>query len=283
MELHEHDRAERFLTAASPLLLRDEARHNLIFGVCAKLIESPAAYPAFHLWTVVDASGAIGGALMTAPFNLVVASPSSPVALPFLAEELHRRDVELPGVTGAIPEAEQFAAAWEQSTGVRGRLRMRQGIYSASSPRPPQGVAGRLRLARRQDRRFLLECFRAFEDESLPVDAARGATEENVDRRLASATSGVALWEDDKPVSIAGFGGQTPNGIRIGPIYTPPELRRRGYASGLVAHLTRHLLDRGNGYCFLYTDLANPTANRIYENVGYEFVCESVDFAFESS
>ena len=66
-------------------------------------------------------------------------------------------------------------------------------------------------------------------------------------------------------------------------MYTPPELRRRGYASALVARLTQHLLDGGRDFCFLYTDLANPTANRIYRNIGYEFVAESADYAFDEA
>jgi hypothetical protein len=63
-------------------------------------------------------------------------------------------------------------------------------------------------------------------------------------------------------------------------VYTPPRFRRRGYASALVAELSRRLLDDGRDYCFLYTDLANPTSNRIYMDVGYELVCESADYAF---
>jgi len=64
-------------------------------------------------------------------------------------------------------------------------------------------------------------------------------------------------------------------------VYTPPELRGRGYASALVARVTEHLLAGDREFCFLYTDLANPTSNRIYVNVGYELVCESADYAFD--
>lgn len=281
MELREHDHPDSFLAAASSLLLSDEARHNLIFGICTTLAETPDAYPTFHLWTVVDADDPIGGALMIPPFNLVVAKPRNWGALQFLADELHRRQLELPGVTGALPEADRFATAWTRLTGVRRRLRMQQGIYKASSPQPPERVAGEMRLATKEDRRLVVEWSLAFEDEALPEDAPRGRTEANIDRRLASTTGGIALWEDDEPVSLAGFGGRTPHGVRIGPVYTPPQLRRRGYASALVAHLTRYLLERGNDYCFLYTDLANPSSNRIYQDVGYEFVSESADYAFE--
>jgi uncharacterized protein len=280
MKLTDYERAEEFLAAASRLLLRDEARHNLIFGVCATLREAPATFPNFGLWTVEDESEILGAALMTEPFNLLVAKPHAEAALGVLAKELHRRGVRPPGVGGALPEAADFAAAWEEHGGASGRVRMRQGIYRAVEAVLPEGVRGRMRMAGHADRGFVLECFRAFEAESIPADAPRGETDAHVDNRLESSTGGVAIWEDEAPVSIAGFGGKTPHGMRIGPVYTLPELRRRGYASALVAQLTAELLGRGNDYCFLYTDLANPGANRIYQAVGYEYVCESVDIVF---
>ena len=87
-------------------------------------------------------------------------------------------------------------------------------------------------------------------------------------------------------VSIAGWGGATPNGIRIGPVYTPPELRRHGYATALTADLSQSLLDGrlfdgGRRFCFLYTDLANPTSNAIYERIGYVRAAESAEILFE--
>src|SRR5439155_3737276 len=107
---------------------------------------------------------------------------------------------------------------------------------------------------------------------------------ETVDARLRRGIGGFVLWEDnDEPVSLAGWGGPTPNGIRIGPVYTPPEYRRRGYASALTAAVSAEQLASGCRFCFLYTDLANPTSNRIYANIGYEPVCDSVDYAFDAA
>ena len=63
-------------------------------------------------------------------------------------------------------------------------------------------------------------------------------------------------------------------------MYTPPELRGRGYATALVAQLSSQLLAEGRRFCFLYTDLANPTSNAIYERIGYVRVCESAEIAF---
>jgi predicted GNAT family acetyltransferase len=81
---------------------------------------------------------------------------------------------------------------------------------------------------------------------------------------------------------MAGYTGPTPHGIRIGPVYTPPELRGRGYASALVAQMSQALLDAGRSFCFLFTNLANPTANHIYEEIGYQTVVDVDVYRFTS-
>ena len=280
MQLRDHGDPRAFLAAARPLLERDEARHNLAFGICATLVAAPETHPEFHLWTVADDS-VVAAALLTPPFNLWVAQPVRADALEFLARELAATEAEPPGVTAALPEADRFAEAWEQLRPRRRRLVRAQGIYKVESPRLPAGVPGRMRAATATDRELLVDWFDAFGREALGPDSARHAAAETVARRLAGRGAGIAIWEDGRPASCAGFGGETPNGIRIGPVYTPSELRGRGYASALTAELSRQLLAEGRRYCFLYTDLANPTANRIYVNIGYVRVCDSAEYVFE--
>ena len=102
-----------------------------------------------------------------------------------------------------------------------------------------------------------------------------------LDLRLSGdPEAGFWIWEDGEPVSLAGFSGPTPNGIRIGPVYTPEDRRRRGYATRLVAEMSAHQLAAGRRFCFLYTDLANPTSNAVYERIGYRRVCESDEIGF---
>jgi len=67
--------------------------------------------------------------------------------------------------------------------------------------------------------------------------------------------------------------------VRIGPVYTPPEQRRHGYASALVAQLSQGARSAGNR-CLLYTDLANPTSNAIYRAIGYRPVTEVLRYRF---
>ena len=283
MKLRGHDDVRSFLTAATPLLARDEARHNLVFGICSTLVETPDAYPTRFLWTV-EANGEVAwAAVMTPPFNLVVAQPTEPQVLEFAAQALHEQDITLPGVTGALPEVDEFAAPWEHVTGARRRKRMAQGIYAVETPQLPSGVRGGLRIADAADRELVLQWLREFTAEAMPAGSPMLDMEQIVDRRIESETGGFALWVDgEETVSMSGYGGGTPNGTRVGPVYTPPALRRRGYAGALVAELSRRLLAEGRRYCFLYTDLANPTSNRVYVQVGYELVCESAEYAFEA-
>ena len=79
---------------------------------------------------------------------------------------------------------------------------------------------------------------------------------------------------------MAGCTGWTPRGVRINAVYTPPQSRRRGYASACVAALSQLLLGAGRQFCFLFTDLANPTSNRIYQQIGYRAVCDVDEYAF---
>lgn len=276
MRLRSHRDVTAFLDAAEPLLGADEARHNLMYGICATLMEFPGVYPEAYFWTVEEEIP-LAALLRTPPFNFAVAQPVRAEALVFAAERLKAEGVGAPGVTGAVPEAEWFAHAWTDEP----RLRIAQGIYAAREIRVPD-VSGAMRLATFDDRDLLVDWIRAFQEEALPDEAPHFDVVDAVERRLRSMTSGTALWDDGgRAVSMCGFGSQTPTGIRIGPVYTPPELRGRGYGSAVTATASKRLLDGDRDFCFLYTDLSNPTSNRIYMDIGYELVCESKDYAFD--
>lgn len=278
MHVQRIDDPAAFLDAAAPRLLADEARHNLMLGLAGTLRDHPSVYPEYRLWLVREGGEVVGAALRTPPFNIVVAQPEHEFVLHALAEAI---DDELPGVVGALPEAEVFARAWSAKTGCAANRTMSTAIFALERVRPVAGVAGAMRSAVNEDRPLLLAWMRAFGDEALPEGEARGEVESHVDHRLHAEGAGLVLWEDGGPVSFAGYGGSTPNGIRIGPVYTPPPFRGRGYASALVADLSTALLAEERSFCFLYTDLANPTSNRIYERIGYERVGESAEIAFE--
>ena len=285
MDVVRLDDAAAFLTEAEPSLLADEARHNLILGIAGTIRDTPDLYPLRSLWLVRDGGEVVAAALRTPPYNLILAQPRSAPALAALAEAVAGE--ELPGVTGTEPEVEEFAELWSRHSGVAGRVNMRQGVYALEQVEPLSAVPGSARVATDDDRVLALRWWIAFGEEALHEGGpGRERAEASVDHKLSSPTSGLLLWEDGgEPVSVAGWGGPTPNGIRVGPVYTPPELRGRGYATALTAELSQRLLDGrlyegGRRFCFLYTDLANQTSNAIYERIGYRRVAESAEIVF---
>ena len=267
-----------FLEAASPLLLADEARHNLILGIAGTLRDHRSRFPEYALWLAEEGSATVGAALRTPPYKLVLARPREDSALKVLAAAI---DDELPGVVAATPEVELFADAWAAKTGAALRKARAEGVFALERVSPIPAVAGRMRDADAIDRPLLIDWFTAFAEEALGEDATVEDPARFIDHRLIGDDAGVVLWEDGAIVSLASFGNPTPNGIRIGPVYTPPKYRRRGYASALVAELSERLLETRR-FCFLFTDLANPTANRIYEQIGYRRICEAAEIVFES-
>jgi uncharacterized protein len=268
-----------FTRLASPLLMTDEARHNLLLGIIGRLRDAPDEYREHHLWLVEEDGSVVGAAAMTPPYNLVVSRPLDGRALQALAEAIRSQGVAVPGVLGAVPEVHVFAEAWTKGEGMS-RLQMSEGIYRLTEVRPVEGVPGRLRPAEPSDRQLLVDWIRAFSAEANPE--APGIDDENwVDRRLRGLSGTLHVWEDGGPVSMAGQGSATPNGARIGPVYTPPDLRRKGYASALVAGVSDIVLAGGKRFCYLFTDLSNPTSNKIYRDVGYELWCEAASIAFE--
>ena len=157
---------------------------------------------------------------------------------------------------------------------------MAQGVYALEQRRAAAGAAGA----------------RAAGHGGRPPAAPRGSARSRarrcakrsqtkwpgiVDRRLAATEAGFVLWETDgASVSLAGYGGETPNGVRIGPVYTPPEHRDRGYGTAVTAAVSAERLAAGRRFCFLYTDLSNPTSNSIYVKIGYRRVCDSLEVDF---
>jgi len=280
VEVLRHEDLGPYVERVEPFLMRDEARHNLFLGVLTTLKESPKEHPDFLLWTVEDAGELVGAAARTPPYNLVMAQPLSDEVVPVLASALRRDGIDLPGVTAARPEVEAFAEAWIRHTGMRTRLRTALGMYQLTEVRPPTGVSGGMRPATREDRPQLIAWLEDFQVESLHDDNTD--FDQWLDARMGEGFGGVFVWEDDgRMTSLTGYGRGTPNGARIGPVYTPPDLRGHGYASALVAGATQWILDQGKRFCFLFTDLSNPTSNRIYQNIGYERIGDSADIAFE--
>jgi hypothetical protein len=150
-------------------------------------------------------------------------------------------------------------------------------VFEIATVKFPKPISGSMRQSTEADREALCQ---------FVGDYAKEIDEMDTEPPMATADRLIALgraflWIDDgRPVGMAAWAGKTPNGIRINFVYTPPELRGRGYASNLVAQLTQRMLDEGRKFCFLFTDRNNPTSNSIYRNIGYQHVSDSQTWEF---
>lgn len=277
--------AAEFLERAGPLLLADEARHNLILGLVGVLRDRPEIYPVFGLWVVEEEGRPLAAALITPPFNLVLADASDRAALAPLAVAVGESGLPVPGVLGNRPTVDWFNEIWGPAAGVVPRLRVAEGSFALEAVIPPPAAPGAPRPGVPGDRALVLEWMAAFAAEALPWETSfPERVARMVDHRLDPATTdaGIWLWEDGGAVvSLVGYGSSLPSGARLGPVYTPTEYRRRGYATSLVAAASSWLLTHGRTGCYLYTDLANPTSNSIYRRIGYRQVAEAAEYGYD--
>lgn len=285
MELERFVDVRRFLDAAGAFLEEREAEHNLIYGICSALTADPGAYGDAppYLAIVRDRGAVAAAALRTPPFQLVLSEIDDAAALEPILGDLLGAEEELPGVLVPVGEATRFPGEWATRRGRRAVLTLRERSFRLGRVIPPRAASGRMRHAAAGDLELLVAWLTAFWQEAL------GDLEPNLDRARIVAGRWVAgrpwrmyLWEDGgRPVSMCGVAGETPHGIRIGPVYTPPADRGRGYASNLVAQASQEQLDAGRDFCFLFTDLANPTSNKIYQAIGYEPIRDVEQYRFE--
>lgn len=223
-------------------------------------------------------------ALRTPPHPILVSHADDGAGIRELAQTIARKDPEAPGVTGIEPGVTRFTDVWASLRAVRPHRLMRQGVYSIDHVAQDPEVEGAHRPARVGDFELLVDWAMAFHQETEPWSSA--VTIDSVVRRRLETDDrlgGFWLWVvEGIPVCLSGYAGPTPNGIRIGPVYTPPDLRGHGYATALVTAQTHWLLKGGRKFCSLYTDLSNQVTNRIYRSIGFRLVGESAEYSFTS-
>lgn len=288
MRYHRLDSPQAFYDQAAAYLLRHEAANNLLLGLTGNLIKRPNFYnnetPYFGI-VRSDEGEIIAAALRTPPRDVILSHVENREALRLIAEDVHALYSQIPGVTGQKHDSRGFAEVWSLLSGQQASPEMFQRIYSVAKIIPVPGVSGTVRRAEAADRERLDQWMRGFHHDAFPHEApvTDQVVESWIKNRLTPELGGMYFWEDEdgQPVSMAGYTGFTENGVRIGPVYTPAELRGHGYGSAVTAAVSQMLLESGRRFCYLFTDLNNPTSNRIYQKIGYEAVCDIDEYVFD--
>lgn len=252
-----------------------EAENNLILGIAQGIARNPSAAASPFLATVGTADAVLACAVHIAPYKLVVTRANrEPIAA--LARDVFEAIPDLEGVIGPQRSAGDFALAWsklsgrEAMPGMRLRIHETRKVSESNLPPPP----GHFRQAATGDRDLLSAWTEVFVAEARipePVDAAQVV-------RDAIQRGRLFVWDSDGPVSMAAWAGKTPNGVRINFVYTPRELRGKGYATACVKALTRQQLEQGNAFCWLYTELSSSASPNIFKRIGYWPVSDVAEY-----
>lgn len=237
----------------------------------------PERYPELPYLALVQTNDQILAiAIRTPPNNVLLSKAQNLDALNLIAQDLQHE--QLPGVEDLVAETETFVQICQTLTGQSYQQGVESKIYQLTQVEPVTTVKGHLRLAIPGDRPLLLKWVAAFNAE---IDLI---SDDEIERRvdIELKRQSTYLWEDSVPVSMVGGRQFSATAARIAPVYTPPEYRRKGYATAGVAALSQKLLEQGCKRCFLFTDLANPTSNAIYQKIGYRPVCDWHEYSFTS-
>ncbi len=260
-----HTDPESFLSAAQPVLARS-GESAAAFAAWTRGLYANPAVGGGAVYLATFAHGGSFGAALRRPDGPVVFEDSDPAAAVAFAADLAAQAPRLQGVVGSRRACEAFAHAWRERTGRVHALRfhLRHHMLERVAPVPP--APGKARIAGTEDCDWLVESQFAF--------VLEAGVPDNPERMLAAIPKRVArgdfwIWDDRAPVSFAGWADAGEDAARIAPVYTPPDARRRGYATALVAALAQSILDAGRRRVFLVTDVANRTSNAIYARVGF--------------
>lgn len=283
MELHTYQRADAFLEAAGPTLELRETENSLMLGIAQRVAANPdgCAAPPF-LATVRDEQGIVLAALMTPPWPVLLSAPRpSDEAVSLVRACLREGDWPVHGVTAPPALAAAFAEGWTADTGCTAEAAVATRVHELTEVSPVAYSPGAFVQAGPEHLDLLVAWTLAFSEEAMPDDPRdeehiRAATEARI------AAGDIALWVDGAPVSTALRSRPMARSVSIGGVYTPPELRGRGYATSCVARLSQAILDSGKPFCYLFTDLANPTSNKIYARIGYRPVADFQQYRFRA-
>ena len=279
--------AGEFLARSGEHLAHDPVTSTVVTTIAQRIRDSGRGGLA-HCWfaVVTGPDGAISGiAMRTAPFPphpvYLLAMPDDAVAA--LSAAVLARGEDIGGATGLRPAADLFAAAIAHRTGRQVVNGLHHRLFELGTLVAPRPVPGRLRPVRADEAEHALawvQQFFADADEQagrLAGHDGEAAAFDIDDVRRKLAEEVLWFWEDAEGRAVHLIGANPPAyGVsRIGPVYTPKEERRRGWAAAAVAEVSRLLRERGDRV-ILFTDQANPTSNALYQALGYEPVVDTV-------
>ncbi len=279
-QLVKHEDPSNFLSQVSSLLLKNESRNNLVLGLAgAAARNSDPRITEAHFWELTKNEMPEGCGIKTSPDRGLLVSVMPEESAREFAKRLVDADFRFPEMVGPRDVVEAMVEEFEKLRGDRFRVAMEQGIYEAKHIIAPSGVEGALSSCHHDEFATAYEFILGFLRDCFPGEAKSKQSEEA--KKLAELrveNKSLYFWRlaNGKAVAMGAEARESPHGSTISYIYTPSSERGKGYGAAVTAAISQLMLDRGKSLCNLFTNLANPTSNSIYQKVGYRRIGDSL-------
>jgi RimJ/RimL family protein N-acetyltransferase len=270
-----------FHAAAGDYLAADPLRNTVLINVADRVRrQGPFVFDDVRLarfgWWRAEGGGPVEGAFVHTPPHRPNLGPMPDLAAKALALKWRGSGTDVDGVIGGTAAARALASAWTARMG-RWSVYRKQRLYRLDELLlPPMDDDAEPRLATLRDVLMVARWYSGF---AVDIREQDGDYRAEAARRVGAGQ--IALWQVARePVAMAGFSAVVLGQGRVSPVYTPPELRGRGYAAGATAAASAALMTAGAKDVLLFTDLDNPTSNALYQRLGYRPVDDWVTLDF---
>ena len=279
-EMHFSTDVAKASAAVGPWLRRDPIANNPALVLLVRQTHRPVEA---RLWWSTRGNYVSGICFQVGRDNAAHVRTDDPGVIAQLADEVAARAGDVPGVHGQAAAAATFAAAWATGSNAPVTIDMFQRYYSLATVIPPPIVPGHVRPGTAKDLATVMPWAIEFQRDTHGDQKPDRAVD--VDGLRASLTWGLEhgeiwLWDDDGPQAMVAASVPVDGVSRIHLVYTPPESRNRGLAAACTAAAVGRVLASGATNCVLFTDLANPSSNALYQRLGFKPHSEHLQIMF---
>jgi uncharacterized protein len=260
-----------------PYLEQDEIINNLALGLLLAVKDEQPIVMA----TVTKENKIVMALFQTHPKQIILSK-----AAEFTSEDIHQLaallDEKLEDIPGFIGEKDLTNRLAKEITILRNRIpyiQMNQRLYRLDDIEKKASDNGKLIKMEKVNLPLIKEFVYQF---CIDINEPMSKEDAEVKAKDLIERGRVFGWEvDGEIVSMANASRPTKTNITVNFVYTPISERKKGYASSCVSALTELLLNSGYKTTSLYTDLDNPTSNKIYMEIGYKPLIDSIVIHFK--
>ncbi|TQR12545.1 GNAT family N-acetyltransferase [Psychrobacillus lasiicapitis] len=281
LKFQRYENAEEFATVATPFLEKNEDKFSLFLGVLQAIKDGKYEDP--YMSTIEEEGELLALFQMTSPhpLNIIfVNEDRMEECIDLSINELIEQSISINSIISVKEWAYAFAKKWQEKTGESFSVLMDQGLYRLDQiDESLETSPGTWRYATNEDALLIEKWYSQFEEDTKLPKTAPVEIKKRVKAMLDAKE--VFLWENEgRIVSMMKKARPTANGVTVSLVFTPKEERKKGYARTMVAAGSNELLKEFK-FCVLYTDMLNPTSNKIYQEIGYKKLIDSVHLGFE--